>query len=302
MTPLIFNQYVEETLRASPELIPLRAVVEKELLHYEIFSALESQNFLDTLVFQGGTCLRLCYGAERFSEDLDFAGGLNFSSTHMKNVAQCIQEHIGKKFSLEVRVKEPSKKEESHSVVKVDKWTVSVTTNVGRPDLPAQKIKIEIANIPAYTLQIQPIRANYSVIHGKELPMLNCESLDEILADKLLALPLSMVDPQTPVRYRDMWDIPWLISRNASLNVELVWKKVADYGVANFEFALTQARSRLLEEAQSKRFQDQMSRFINPTIYSSTLANTHFASYIHNTIDPLFQQLQTRYDYESFTP
>ncbi|CDG92427.1 hypothetical protein XBP1_330002 [Xenorhabdus bovienii str. puntauvense] len=28
--------------------------------------------------FQGGTSLSLCYGGNRFSEDLDFAGGKDF--------------------------------------------------------------------------------------------------------------------------------------------------------------------------------------------------------------------------------
>lgn len=51
------------------------SVIERELLHYEIPQALEAKGLLEMLVFQGGTCLRLCHGADRYSEDLDFAGG-----------------------------------------------------------------------------------------------------------------------------------------------------------------------------------------------------------------------------------
>ncbi|HET6629122.1 MAG TPA: nucleotidyl transferase AbiEii/AbiGii toxin family protein, partial [Woeseiaceae bacterium] len=46
-----------------------RPVVEKELLHYDILFALDTEGLLDPLTFQGGTSLRLCYGAQRFSED-----------------------------------------------------------------------------------------------------------------------------------------------------------------------------------------------------------------------------------------
>ena len=41
--------------------------IEKELLHYEILNAMDEGGLLDRLVFQGGTSLRLCYGAERYS-------------------------------------------------------------------------------------------------------------------------------------------------------------------------------------------------------------------------------------------
>ena len=53
----------------------MRPVIEKEILHYDILFCLDQAGLLKDLVFQGGTCLRLCYGANRFSEDLDFAGG-----------------------------------------------------------------------------------------------------------------------------------------------------------------------------------------------------------------------------------
>ena len=77
-----FAQYVDVAMRGDG-LGFLRPVVEKELLHYEIFSALDEEGLLKDLVFQGGTSLRLCYGSERFSEDLDFAGGKNFSARSM---------------------------------------------------------------------------------------------------------------------------------------------------------------------------------------------------------------------------
>jgi len=57
----------------------MRPVIEKELLHCDILFGLDRAGLLDELTFQGGTALRLCYGSPRFSEDLDFAGGRDFS-------------------------------------------------------------------------------------------------------------------------------------------------------------------------------------------------------------------------------
>ena len=114
----------------------MRAVIEKELLHYDILFALERGGFLDKLVFQGGTSLRLCYGGNRFSEDLDFAGGKEFNSLMLKDIKACIEKYIGERYGLEVTVKEPKelKKDPKYSELKIDKWQVAVVTAPQRKD------------------------------------------------------------------------------------------------------------------------------------------------------------------------
>src|ERR1700693_6358169 len=47
----------------------------KEAIHLHLLSALSDAGILRYAVFQGGTALRLCYGGERYSEDLDFVCG-----------------------------------------------------------------------------------------------------------------------------------------------------------------------------------------------------------------------------------
>ncbi|WP_254361208.1 hypothetical protein [Photorhabdus heterorhabditis] len=60
---------------------------------------------------------------------------------------------MGVRYGFEVTVKEPNelRNKPEYAEVKVDKWQISVTTAPERKDLPKQHIKIEIANIPAYT-------------------------------------------------------------------------------------------------------------------------------------------------------
>ena len=88
----------------SAELDGMRNVVEKELLHYDILFCLDREGLLQNLTFQGGTSLRLCYGGNRFSEDLDFAGGIGFSGTDLKNLKSCIEDYLGSRYGLEVAV------------------------------------------------------------------------------------------------------------------------------------------------------------------------------------------------------
>ena len=102
-----FQASVANAMKA-PGLSHMRPVIEKELLHYDLLFILDKEGLLDNLTFQGGTSLRLCYGAPRFSEDLDFVGGHDFASQQLMAIKDCIEHYIGKRYGLEVIVKTPS--------------------------------------------------------------------------------------------------------------------------------------------------------------------------------------------------
>ncbi|MFR1936293.1 MAG: nucleotidyl transferase AbiEii/AbiGii toxin family protein [Bifidobacterium longum] len=79
----------------------LLPVVEKELLHYRILSAMQDGGFFGPIVFQGGTSLRLCHGSPRYSEDLDFAGGTGFGVDDLRGLGvllQCLFDRFGSVF------------------------------------------------------------------------------------------------------------------------------------------------------------------------------------------------------------
>lgn len=264
----------------------MRPVVEKELLHYDIFRALDTAGLLKNLVFQGGTSLRLCRGSNRFSEDLDFAGGKDFTADHMKEIKTCIEKHIGERYGLMVDVKEP--KNTSFQSVKVDKWTVVVETAPEKSDLPRQRIKIEIANIPAYTRELVPLRQNYEFIKGNGLILVNAETLAEVMADKVLAFPASTKN----IRYRDIWDLAWLAQQGAELDPTLVEQKIADYKVDDYPVLLDKAIDLLPTFVHSKEFHDQMLRFIDADTITQTLEKDGFKAYLVSTINGLFKEMR----------
>lgn len=66
----IHKMIIEKIVQKYP--INLRHTIFKEIMHYEILESLFSlQEIQNTLVFQGGTALRLCYNNDRYSEDKD---------------------------------------------------------------------------------------------------------------------------------------------------------------------------------------------------------------------------------------
>ncbi|MBU2741166.1 nucleotidyl transferase AbiEii/AbiGii toxin family protein [Acidithiobacillus albertensis] len=101
-----FNRYVDMAM-AGRGLDAMRPVVEKELLYYEIFNVFDSEWLLKNLVFQGGVSLRLCRGSDRFSEDLDFAGGKAFTSDSVRKIKDCMAQRVGDRLGLDVTVREP---------------------------------------------------------------------------------------------------------------------------------------------------------------------------------------------------
>ncbi|SFN84554.1 nucleotidyl transferase AbiEii/AbiGii toxin family protein [Xenorhabdus japonica] len=296
-----FVQLVKQAMQKNTHISHMQPVIEKELLHYDILFCLDQAGLLDTLVFQGGTSLRLCYGGNRFSEDLDFAGGKDFSSSQLSAMKQCIEDYIGTRYDLKVTVKEPEilKQEPEYAALKISKWQISIITFPGRKDLPKQRIKIEVANIPAYTRNILPLHHNYDFLpDGYDDTLIYTETLDEIMADKLISLPAT----EKRVRHRDIWDLVWLQQQGAKLNVDLVKKKVADYKLTDFANLLDKRLQSLPDIIASDAFIEEMKRFLPNDVFVRTLAKEKFSMYLIATLTELFQKLQLTYAADHIQP
>ncbi len=274
----------------------MQPVIEKELLHYDILYCLKEHGFLNHLTFQGGTSLRLCYGSNRLSEDLDFAGGFDFKSTMIADMKQCLEDYLGLRYALEVSVRNPAslRGDSLNGSIKVDKWQIAVTTSPERRDLPKQKIKIEVANIPAYTHDVVLLNANYDFLpDGYDSILVPTESKDEILADKLLSLPATAA---SHVRFRDIWDISWLKQRGATSNMELLTNKINDYNVYDYQERVTLLMDKLPSIIQSDTFKSEMIRFLPLHVYQRTLGESAFAQHLEHSLLGVFQRVLVALD------
>lgn len=239
----------------------LLPVVEKELLHYRILSAMQDGGFFGPIVFQGGTSLRLCHGSPRYSEDLDFAGMSP---------------------DVQVKVREPVRDEGL-----VRRWRISIRTAAQRRDLPSQSIKLEVASVPAHEPQARPVRVNYpsvSAIAGDII--LAVESPTEILADKLLSFACS-----SHIRRRDLWDMCWLSSRadvDASRAFRMATLKAGEYG----EVGEWEARAGRLREIpsvlSSDAFLDEMRRFLPARMLVATVESLSWREYASQAVTGLY--------------
>jgi predicted nucleotidyltransferase component of viral defense system len=276
-------------LAMTPGAEGLRPVVEKEILHYDILFALDRENFLSGLTFQGGTSLRLCYGSKRFSEDLDFVGGFDFTAAKLAEIQQCVMDHIGGRYGLEVHVKNPKqmREEPTYWGLKTDRWQVAVTTSPDRADLPRQKIKLEVANVPAHTRTLRGLELNYPFLPASYQDLLvPVETLNEIMADKVVALSSC----QSYIRHRDVWDLLWLSRHKAVLDPALVAAKVEDYQSTNFESALRDMCEKVGGIARSDKFKAEMIRFIDTDVRATTMDKPGFSDFLGDKVGEILMQ------------
>lgn len=285
-----FNLLVDRAMNIAGR-ARMRPAIAKELLHYDILFCLDKDGLLDNLTFQGGTSLRLCYGASRFSEDLDFVGGREFVTANLIKMKHCLEKYIGERYGLEILVKEPKEMASIHKYqdIKVDKWQISLTTSPEKKDIPKQKIKIEVANVPAYSRVPQALRQNYEFLpDGYSDTLIMTETLDEIMADKLI----SLVSCQRYVRYRDIWDLRWLKQQGANINSEYILAKIRDYKESDYLAHLYKTIDQIDEIIRGKEFRDEMSRFIPTDIIERTLQKEKFIDFMINEIKMLLLQVE----------
>ncbi|OGT70689.1 MAG: hypothetical protein A3H44_11075 [Gammaproteobacteria bacterium RIFCSPLOWO2_02_FULL_57_10] len=276
---------------AAPGRAHMRPVVQKELLHYDILFSLETAGLLDQLTFQGGTSLRLCYGSPRFSEDLDFVGGRDFTRKQLDPIRECIEYYIGQRYGLEVTVKEPKelKYEREYADLKIDKWQVSVVTAPEHSDIPQQRIKVEVANIDACSRQPRALQMNYDFLpDGYSDTLVLTETLDEVMADKLV----SLVNTTGYVRNRDIWDLRWLKQQGATLRTDWVLRKINDYRIDDYADKLNRMLERLPGIIEGEAFKSELLRFIPLDVAERTLHKPKFTTFLAVEVSDLLKQVQ----------
>ena len=270
----LFDQLVNEALRARADLSSLRPVVEKELLHHDILREMSGAGLLAGLTFIGGTCLRACYGSSRLSEDLDFTGGNNFKRRDLADLGNILTQRLKDRYGLPVRVSEPVK-----TGGNVSTWKLVIETRPGQRHLPAQRINLDICAIPSHDPRPMMLRNLYGIELGTSGLILQAQSREEILADKLIAIAFR----ENRIKNRDLWDIGWLVQQGIELPTQLIPVKIRDHKREAAEFiASLESRLAALRSRPDMRgeFMKEMRRFLPVTAVRDTIDQAPYWSYL----------------------
>jgi predicted nucleotidyltransferase component of viral defense system len=281
----LFDNLVAHALKNQGELAPLLPVVEKELLHHDIIREMSAAGLLGALTFIGGTCLRACYGSNRLSEDLDFTGGKDFKRETLSKLGTVLVDQLYTKYGLRVEMSEPVK-----DTGNVDTWKLRMVTRPEQKELPSQRINIDVCAIPSYDKRPVVLRNLYGVDMGTSGLIIQAESREEILADKLIAFALR----PNRLKNRDLWDIGWLKQNNVTLPLGLIPKKIMDHRrtVAEYLQQLSERAGSLRNDPGVRvAFIHEMKRFLPQKTVQSTVSNTDFWEYLVNVIQTECDQI-----------
>jgi predicted nucleotidyltransferase component of viral defense system len=277
----LFDELVDEALRSRGDLSSLRPVVEKELLHHDILREMSEAGLLAGLTFIGGTCLRACYGSPRLSEDLDFTGGSLFERGDLAELGSILTERLRTRYGLPVRVSEPVK-----TGGNVSTWKLVIETRPGQRHLPAQRIHLDICAIPSHDPHPMMLRMLYGIDLGTSGLILQAQSREEILADKIIAVALR----ENRLKNRDLWDIAWLAQQGIELPAHLIPLKIRDHKREATDFiTLLEERLVTLNTQPEIRaaFMKEMRRFLPAAIVRDTLEQDSYWAYLTRVVTEL---------------
>lgn len=202
---------------------------EKEYLQYIFLNAISK--YSDSFVFKGGTCLRICFGLERASEDLDFSADLTAKEIK-KLVKKCLNDfnmlnipfeiYSEKEFKgnlrIEARFKGPLFNGNSAS------------TNTLKIDFNKRKVKNKVVKV---------VQKLFS-----DIPLFTIIALDEneILVEKIRAL-INRAEP------RDLYDVWMLLKKGVKIDRKLLFSKLKEEKsrLSNLKFPSRQEYERNLK-------------------------------------------------------
>lgn len=198
---------------------------EKNYLHIAILFAI-SKLFPEKLMFKGGTALMLCYGLDRFSEDLDF--NVVDKSLDVKESLEKIKSFL-KDYNILIDYKIEEKTQETTIYFYGPLYKNTNNTRC--------KSTIDFSKRTDYLSNGTVSRINHIYY---EFPIFYINTLDikEILAEKVRAI-------MTRQKARDVYDLYFLILKKTEIDIDIINKKLALY---NQKFNL----KKLIEEIQAK--------------------------------------------------
>ena len=201
----------------------------KEIIQEIVLSGLSRGRFFDEAAFYGGTALRIFYGLDRFSEDLDFAlikPNINFD---LSKYFTFIENEV-KSYGLNLVVNKKEKGKDSNitsAFLKGDTMEhvlLFFTDNNHQTNnkvLKDIKIKFEVdINPPAganYELKYQLLPSPYQ-IRLYDLPSLFAGKIHAILCRKW----------NLRTKGRDLYDYVFFLSLNIKVNIDLVKNKLIE--------------------------------------------------------------------------
>lgn len=243
----------------------------REIMQEIALAGLNRAGFFEKAAFYGGTALRIFYGLERFSEDLDFsllAVDPDFSLDKYQEAIVNEFASLGMQVSISEKQKAIKSSINSAFLKSETIWKELILEGVipqnGLKEVANIKIKIEVDTEPplGFSTEEKLLLQPFSFY-------VKCLSLSDLFAGKMHALLFRKWG--TNVKGRDWYDMEWYIKKGYPLNLEHFLLRAIDSGDWKNETITEEQFRELLtakiDEVNMDYVKADISRFIkNPKV------------------------------------
>lgn len=202
----------------------------REIMQEIALAGLSRTDFFEKAAFYGGTALRIFYGLNRFSEDLDFSllkTNRNFSLEPYFSAIITEFNALGLTVSIKEKDKKIKTPVESAFLKSETIWKELVLEDIvkqaGIRSNRAIKIKIEVDRLPP-----QDFETEEKLLLRPFSFYVKCFTLPCLFAGKLHALLFRKW--KNRIKGRDWYDMEWYIRKGTALNVKHFLRRAIDTG------------------------------------------------------------------------
>jgi len=252
----------------------------REIMQEIALAGLQRAGFFEKAAFYGGTALRIFYGLNRFSEDLDFSlleVNPDFSLDKYLNAILTEFKSLGMEVSIKEKQKTNKNNIESAFLKSETIWRELVLEDVlpqnGLTQKANIKIKLEVDTIPPLGFETEE-----KLLLRPFSFYVRCFSISDLFAGKMHALLFRKWGNN--VKGRDWFDMEWYIKKGTPLNLKhfvLRAKDSGDWTNENItQDELLELLNTKIDNVDFNRIKADISRFIPDTKILDLWSPTYF--------------------------
>jgi len=228
-----------------------------EVMQQIALAGLYRGGFFNKAAFYGGTCLRIFYGLQRFSEDMDFSLLQQDADFKLEDYFESIKTEFNA-LGREVVINKKEKKKQTNVESAFLKDDTAIYNMQFRTERNI-KIKIEVdINPPSgFTTEHKFLLLPLSF-------MVRCYTLPDLFAGKMHALLFRSW--KNRVKGRDWYDFEWYVRNNTALNFEHLCQRTSQLGSLPEEELTRDNFIKLLRDKISKTNMEMVKADVRPFI------------------------------------
>jgi len=183
----------------------------REITQEIVLAALGRGPFFKHALFQGGTCLRIFYGMNRFSEDLDFILREPDPDFQLREHLQNLTEELAA-FGYQIEITDRAKAGMAVQTAFVKDSSLGKLLQLQQADRtgPLRKIRIKLE------VDTNPPAASGATLEYLDFPFVSAVATQDI--PSLFAGKLHALLCRKQIKGRDWYDFIWYTARKAALN------------------------------------------------------------------------------------